>query len=187
MRVRETTSSTPADAGDRAGSRCQDEQQQAGPVIVVDLEGLTPLVRDEDIAQLGYRSATNDRYLDEHIRDTAISVHDLRDVRQYGIETCTTRAIATAARAKLAGVWLHLDVDVLDDELMPAVDYREPGGLTWKEVEHAVAAAVRTGRLIGLQVTIYNPSLDDPGAPRAARIADLLATSLSAGTEAPAA
>jgi len=135
-----------------------------------------------DVAQLGYRSAVNDRYLDEHIRDTAISVHDLSDVRRRGVEACTTGAIAVAARPELDGVWLHLDVDVLDDELMPAIDYREPGGLTWKEVEHVVAATVRSGRLVGLQVTIYNPSLDEPGAPRAARIVDLLAASLSAVT-----
>lgn len=48
-----------------------------GPASIVDPEGLAPLVRDEDVAQLGYRSALNDHYLDEHIRDTAISVHDL--------------------------------------------------------------------------------------------------------------
>lgn len=108
-------------------------------------------------------------------------MHDASDVRRRGIEACTTSAIAVAARPGLDGFWLHLDVDVLDDELMLAVDYREPGGLTWNAVEHVVAAAVRTGRLVGLQVTIYNPLLDDPGAPRAARIVDLLAVGLSAG------
>jgi len=152
-----------------------------GPVMVADLEGLAPLVRDEDVVQLGYRSAVNDRYLDVHIRDTAISVHDASDVRRRGIEACTTSAIAVAARPALDGFWLHLDVDVLDDELMPAVDYREPGGLTWNEVEHVIAAAVRTGRLVGLEVTIYNPLLDDPGSPLAARIVDLLAAGLNAG------
>ncbi len=152
-----------------------------GPAVIVDMEGRAPLVRDEDVAQVGYRSAINDHYLDQYIRDTAISVHDLSDIRRRGIQACTTDAITVAARPELNGVWLHLDVDVLDDELMPAVDYREPGGLTWEEVEHVVAATVRTGRLSGLEVTIYNPSLDEPGAPRAARIVDLLASTLNAG------
>ena len=31
---------------------------------------------------------------------------------------------------------MHIDVDVLDDALMPAVDYRHPGGLSWEEAEH---------------------------------------------------
>jgi arginase len=151
-----------------------------GPTGVTNLEGLAPLVRDDDVAQLGYRSTVNDSYLDEHIRDTAIGVHDLGDVRRLGIETCTARAIDTAARPELDGMWLHLDVDVLDDDLMPAVDYRSPGGLSWEEVGHVVAASADSGRLVGLQVTIYNPALDAPGAPLATRIVDLLASGLRA-------
>lgn len=146
-----------------------------GPSLVTDLEGRAPLVRDEDVAVLGYRSAVNDSYLDEHIRDTAITVEDLADVRRDGIEACTARALATAARPGLDGFWLHFDVDVMDDALMPAVDYREPGGLRWAEAQHALAAAAAGGRLAGMQLTIYNPALDAPGAPLAARIVDLLA------------
>jgi len=33
----------------------------------------------------------------------------------------------------LDGFWLHLDVDVLNDDIMPAVDSREKGGLFYDE------------------------------------------------------
>jgi len=151
-----------------------------GPAVVTDLEGLAPLVRDEDVAVLGYRSAENDSYLDQHVRDTAITVQGLGEVQRDGIEACTERALAAAARPGLDGFWLHFDVDVLDDALMPAVDYREPGGLTWEQAGHALEAAAATGRLTGMQLTIYNPALDAPGAPLANRIVDLLASSLAA-------
>jgi arginase len=149
-----------------------------GPALITDLEGLAPLVRDEDVAQLGYRSTENDRYLDEHVRDSAISVYDLGDVRRDGIEASTAAALGVVARSELDGFWLHLDVDVLDDRLMPAVDYREPGGLTWQEAEHVLAAAAGSGRMAGMQVTIYNPALDDRDAPLAERIVDLLGAGL---------
>lgn len=155
-----------------------------GPAVLVDLEGRAPLVRDDDVAHLGYRTEsmyTLDRFLDEHIRETAIDVHDLGDIRRFGIESCTTDALARVARPEIDGFWLHLDVDVLRHQLMPAVDYREPGGLTWREVEYVLAAASDTDRLVGLEVTIYNPTLDAPGAPLAARIVDLLAAGLSVG------
>jgi arginase len=155
-----------------------------GPALITDLEGLSPLVRDEDVAQLGYRSAENDSYLDEHVRDSAISVHDLGDVRRDGIEASTAAALAVVTRPELGGFWLHLDVDVLADELMPAVDYREPDGLTWQEVEHVLAAASGSGGLVGMQVTIYNPALDAPGAPLAERIVDMLAAGLGAANPA---
>jgi arginase len=105
-------------------------------------------------------------------------VHDLGDVRRDGIVACTAGALAVVAGDQLDGFWLHLDVDVLDDELMPAVDYREPGGLSWEQAEHVLAAAVASGRMVGMQLTIYNPDLDGPGAPLAGRIVDLLGAGL---------
>ena len=40
------------------------------------------------------------------------------------------RTLTTVAKPDLKGFWVHLDVDVLDDALMPAADYRHPGGMT---------------------------------------------------------
>jgi arginase len=150
-----------------------------GPEIVTDLEGRGPLVRDEDTAQLGYRAKTLDRFLEEHIRDTAITVVDLEDIRRRGIEAGTQEALEVAARPELDGMWLHLDVDALDDALMPAVDYHDPDGLSWAEVEHVLKAANGTNRLVGAQIAIYNPTLDSPGAPLARLIVELLAAAFT--------
>jgi arginase len=46
---------------------------------------------------------------------------------------------------------------------MPAVDYRLPGGLSWDELEAILAAAIATGRAVGLELTIFNPALDAGG------------------------
>jgi arginase len=151
-----------------------------GPALVADLEGLSPLVRDENVVQLGYRSTENDHFGDLHVRQTPIAVRDLGDVRRDGIAECCRAALETVARPGLDGFWLHVDVDVLDDELMPAVDYRTPGGLTWQEVQHVISSSVASGRLVGMQVTIYNPTLDEPGAPLAERIVETLAAGLGA-------
>jgi arginase len=43
---------------------------------------------------------------------------------------------------------------------MPAVDYRLLGGLSWEELTHALHIAIESGRAIGMDVTIYNPTLD---------------------------
>ena len=53
--------------------------------------------------------------------------------------------------------------DVLDDAVMPAVDYRLAGGLSWEELTRVLRVAVQSGRAVGLEVTIYNPQLDDDG------------------------
>jgi len=151
-----------------------------GPDVLTELEGLKPLVRDEDVAILGYRSAINDAYLGQHVRDTQISVHGLAEIRTDGLERCLAQALSTVTAAPLDGFWLHFDVDVLDDSIMPAVDYREPGGLSWSEARSVIRAAAASGRMVGMQVTIYNPMLDNPGRPLAGDIVELLATALPA-------
>ena len=149
-----------------------------GPRAVVDIDGLAPLVRDEDTAHLGYRAEPDAFHLDLHIRESAILVRDLADVRTAGIDACINDVLARVARPDLHGFWLHFDVDVLDDALMPAVDYRQPGGLDWSESASVLRAAHATGRVAGLQVTIYNPNLDGDGYPRATQLVDLLADAL---------
>ncbi|MFF8393235.1 arginase family protein [Streptomyces sp. NPDC016172] len=62
-----------------------------------------------------------------------------------------------------AGYWIHLDVDVLDDAIMPAVDYRQPDGLTWQELETVLRTALSGGGAVGLTVAIFNPRLDPDG------------------------
>ena len=57
-------------------------------------------------------------------------------------------------------MWLHLDADCLDDELMPAVDWRVGGGLSATEVVSLARPLVQRGLITGMDVTIYNPSLD---------------------------
>jgi arginase len=64
--------------------------------------------------------------------------------------------------------WLHLDLDVLSSEAFAAVDYPQPGGLGWAQLESLASAAAADPRCRGVSVVIYNPDLDpDRSAARA--------------------
>ena len=52
---------------------------------------------------------------------------------------------------------------MLDDAIMPAVDYRMPDGLTWTEIEAVLHIALENPQVVGMQVTILNPTLDADG------------------------
>ena len=96
-----------------------------GPDLLTDLDGLRPLVRDEDVALVGYRVLDdNDHFLGEHIRSTAITVVDLTELRETGTGRVLERTLATVTKPELKGFWVHLDVDVLDDALIPAAPVR---------------------------------------------------------------
>jgi arginase len=149
-----------------------------GPDVLTDLDGLRPLVRDQDVALVGYRVLDdNDHFLGEHIRSTAITVADLTEVRKTGTGRALERALATVTNPDLEGFWVHLDVDVLDDALMPAVDYRHPGGLTWQEATQILGGLLASDRARGLEVTIFNPRLDPDGSI-AQHLSDLITTTV---------
>jgi arginase family enzyme len=68
---------------------------------------------------------------------------------------------ATAeARADLDGFWIHLDADVLDAAVMPAVDSPEPGGPDLDQLAGLLRPLVNHPKALGMELTIYDPKLD---------------------------
>jgi arginase len=88
---------------------------------------------------------------------------ELSEIRTMGIEEASHKAIRGLRRTELSGVWLHLDVDVLDDVIMPAVGYRRPDGLSWTELETSVRTFLDSGLVVGMNVSIFEPSMDPNG------------------------
>lgn len=136
-----------------------------GPAVLADLEGSGPLVRDEDVVVLGPRDAQVDPDYDADPLPPAMRSFDLAEVRRLGAEAAGRAAVEHLSRAGGPGhFWIHFDADVLDDAVMPAVDYRLPGGLRHDELRLVLGAAIASGRAVGLEATIYNPALDPGGA-----------------------
>lgn len=135
-----------------------------GPEILTNLAGLKPLVRDEDIVAFGYRDAEQQReYGSQDIQETAIHTFPLDQVRAAGVASAARRALDALRIDQLAGFWIHLDADVLDDAIMPAVDYRLPGGLSWEDLTALLKILMESGAAVGLNIGIFNPRLDPDG------------------------
>lgn len=60
-------------------------------------------------------------------------------------------------RARVSEIYLHLDIDVLDPEFAPAVDYPTPNGLTVEEVEDAFQLIATKFLIRAAALTAYNP------------------------------
>ena len=137
-----------------------------GPDILTNIDGLKPLVQDEDIVVFGYRDAEQSAsYGSQDVRDTNMHVFDLQFVRKTGtITAATSQALEKLVNDELDGFWIHLDADVLDDLIMPAVDYRlGGGGLSFSELTELLKTLVDSGRAVGMDITIFNPRLDLDG------------------------
>jgi arginase len=135
-----------------------------GPAILTTYDGIRPLVRDEDVVAFGFRDEDEALSYGSQPLPNAIKAMSLAEVRRVGIAAAAQRAVAHFSAGGARGFWIHLDADVLADEIMPAVDYRLQDGLTWAEIETVLSAALAHPGAAGMEITILNPSLDPGGA-----------------------
>ncbi|RVC30231.1 arginase family protein, partial [Mesorhizobium sp. M7A.F.Ca.CA.004.04.2.1] len=148
-----------------------------GPSLLTDIEGRGPLVRPEDAVAFAYRDHKDQEEYGSQPLPEELKVLDLPAVRATGIEAAAREAVDHLTRAELDGFFIHLDADCLDDVIMPAVDFRVPGGLSWDELTAALRLALASGKAVGLEITIYNPRLDEDGSAGRG-LADVLAAAL---------
>ena len=74
--------------------------------------------------------------------------------------------------------WFHVDLDVLSTDALAAVDYPQPGGITWERLEQVTRVILARPGCRGASVVIYNPELDDgAAAPRIAEFCRMIAGS----------
>ncbi len=134
-----------------------------GPALLTNIEGREPLVREEDAFAFGYRDAEEQEAYGSRQLPPLLRAFDLEMVHAVGVGAAAREAVMHVARDELDGFFVHVDADCLNDAIMPAVDYRLPGGLAWKELETTLKIALASGRAVGIEVAIYNPDLDRDG------------------------
>ncbi|HEV2678539.1 MAG TPA: arginase family protein [Aliidongia sp.] len=123
--------------------------------------GVTPLVADRDVVQIGEREACDGNYAFPDIHDTVIRRMEIGRFHRLGPEAAAAEALG--ALDGPSRLWLHVDLDVLDQLVMPAVDSPGTPGMTYTELEHLVKTLRASGRIVGADVTIYDPDLDPDG------------------------
>lgn len=130
-----------------------------GPPLLADIDGLGPYFRPEDCVAYGARDHLYSSDFIETPYPAEIMRLDIRQAHALGAAG-VDQALARLTHGRLQGFWIHFDVDVLDDAIMPAVDYRMKDGLSYHELKRLLGAAFATGKVKGMTLTIYNPNLD---------------------------
>ncbi|WP_394821590.1 arginase family protein [Pendulispora albinea] len=128
---------------------------------LTDLEGRMPYVRDEDVAVLGIRDA--DECLAE-LRELGVHVWEAGKVRSNGAPQTAKDALAHLEDRARDGFWIHVDADILDPEVMPAVDSPDPCGLGHNHLAALLSTLAASTRCIGIDIAVLDPDLDPTGA-----------------------
>ncbi len=128
-----------------------------------------PSLAVEDTAIIGYRDKEESLahgMLQPEELGPGLTYRSVDEVRLEGPATVGEQV--AAALSERRGFWLHLDVDVLDEDVFPATDYLMPNGMTWDELLDALRPLARSGSLVGASLACYNPEKDpDRGCGRA--------------------
>ena len=132
-----------------------------GPLKLTNINGRKPYVCEEHVWCVGSRDEDPDYVA--AIQSSQIQYWALNRLRRDGSKMCVDDFLQMVDQQELGGFWIHLDVDALNDELMPAVDSRQSGGLTYIELLSLLIPLLHSGKAIGLDITILDPDLDPTG------------------------
>jgi arginase len=133
-----------------------------GPPDLAGLAATSPMVRAEHTVLLGYRDDPDIAAGHEQERDRVPAGTDI--ITGVQLREPNTAAIVADIVSRLAtetsGIWLHIDVDVLDEAVMPAVTYPKPDGPSFDELSSTLRPVAGSPDLIGISVADLRPDLD---------------------------
>lgn len=135
-----------------------------GEALMTDWPGVSsPLIPDARVIQIGEREGRDADFAWPDVRDSGIERIEIFEALEIGVEAVGARIGAHLDRAPEPRFWVHLDVDVLDQSVMPAVDSPGSPGLDMDQLAALVRPLVARRGWLGMTVTVFDPDLDPDG------------------------
>ena len=129
---------------------------------LTNIESLKPYIEEKNVFCFGNRDLSEDWYVNAIVQSN-INYYDLPTLRANTIPFIIGKFLEMIASKKLDGFWIHFDVDVLNDDLMPCVDSRQKDGLNYAELGQTLMPLFQSAYFRGIDVTIFDPTLDKNG------------------------
>ncbi|MHB8594707.1 MAG: agmatinase, partial [Acidimicrobiales bacterium] len=116
-------------------------------------------VRGERFLQIGLRGYWPEPATLAWMADQGMRSYEMSEIVDRGLDACLTEAFAIATD-QCDGVFLSVDVDVVDPGLAPGTGTPEPGGLTSRQLLDAVRRVAMELPVAGLDVVEVSPPYD---------------------------
>ncbi|MFA5589625.1 MAG: arginase [Lysobacteraceae bacterium] len=127
-----------------------------GPQELTHLSGQSPMLRPEEIRQIGIRSVDEgERRL---VREVGLDIYDMRTIDEIGMRQVMTQALYGLDE----NTHLHVsfDVDFLDPSIAPGVGTTVPGGPNYREAQLVMEMIADSGAMASLDIVELNPAFD---------------------------
>ncbi|WP_106917625.1 arginase family protein [Chryseobacterium aurantiacum] len=129
---------------------------------LTNIDGQKPYFLEENIFCCGNAETDDDEYVNQII-NSDIHYFDLDSLREIGFKKTAEDFLKMIDKKGLNGFLIHLDVDVLKDELMPAVDSRMEDGLRYEDLKEILEPLIENPLCFGIEITILDPDYDENG------------------------
>src|SRR6266487_354484 len=118
--------------------------------------------RGDRFLQIGLRGYWPEPPVLEWMAEQGMRSFEMAEVVRRGLDDCLDEAFAIATD-DCDGVFLSIDVDVVDPGMAPGTGTPEPGGLTGRQLLDAVRRCALELPVVGLDVVELSPPYDGPG------------------------
>jgi agmatinase len=116
-------------------------------------------LRGDRFLQLGLRGYWPGPQVLRWMAEQGMRSYEMTEIVARGLEECLTEAFRTATDG-CTGVFLSVDVDVVDPGMAPGTGTPEPGGLTARELLDAVRRCCYELPVVGIDVVEVSPPYD---------------------------
>ncbi len=113
--------------------------------------------------QIGLRGYWPEPEVMEWMREQKMRCFLMNEIVERGLETVVDEAVAYSLAGGAKGVFISVDIDVVDPGLAPATGTPEPGGLTSRQILDTVRRLSRDLRVLGADIVELSPAYDGPG------------------------
>jgi agmatinase len=116
-------------------------------------------VRGDKFLQLGLRGYWPDNKTLAWMRDQGMRSYEMTEIHHRGLKEVLDESFATLTDG-CDGVFLSVDIDVVDPGMAPGTGTPEPGGMTSRELLEAVRRICLELPVVGIDVVEVAPAFD---------------------------
>lgn len=129
---------------------------------LTNIRGLRPYFIEENIFCVGNAETDDEDYVNQVI-NSGVNYYDLESLRKNGFSKTAEDFLKMVQQKGLDGFFIHFDVDVLNDQIMPAVDSRTEDGIDYNNLREILTPLIENDQCFGIEITILDPDYDKQG------------------------
>ena len=113
--------------------------------------------------QIGLRGYWPDRDTVAWMADQRMETYLMTEITERGLPQVVDDAVASCSQGDAKGIFISVDIDVVDPGMAPGTGTPEPGGITSRELLDTVRRLARDLPVIGADIVEVSPPYDGPG------------------------